>query len=670
MTFPGAATLVQKLGRYHLAEPLGGGPTGEVFRAKVYGVAGFERQFAVKQLHKEFVKDPEVTAQLAASTRMYASLGHPRIARLQEFGVSEGIAFTAVEYVDGLDVGRLIGTTPVLSLATAAAIISQAARAVGYAHGRGISHFGLCPTNLICEAEGFIKVTDFGMLPPRLPERPGNDDSLHARIGYLAPEQLVAEETSSATDVFQLGAIAYELFTGRACFSGRTAFDVSQNVLSANPKQPDLPKSLVDIIMRCLARAPFARFTDARALADALDAAMRAEGIRTDASDVASAIREANAKIHTITKQDLSGAFRFPVGAPPPLGQPEVKILPDVFEPMSSGALPVPGQPVTNVHTPYPSLHVNIAANSSKKTQDDATVPSLAAASDEIRMVDEEAPTLATGATLARTPEFGDVIAGEQANSGEQLGEPQDKGRSKMLPIALLLALTVAGLAAALLWIGDSDDSKPKLDKRAKTPITTPGNPSAIAKAKPNPPPAPADPTPTETPPGSTPTGTPTENTAATAPEHTAATPNPAIKEGKLLIRSDPEGAKVYLDGTLKGKTPLAVDATNDNYRLALIYPGYKLHTGQTDGTGIVSVGLTAVTPAGGPAGIKVRCKKKNRYYVFVNGEDTGQLCPTERIGVSKGVHKVKVYDPVTDAWREFRAEVDQTRRSLRVRVD
>jgi serine/threonine-protein kinase len=140
----------RRLGRYHLSDPLGGGPTGEVFRAKVYGVAGFERQFAVKRFHPELVKDPEVASRMAAAARMYGSLEHPRIARLHEYGVSGGETFIATELVTGLDLARLIavaGSGEPLVAGAVVALVSQTARAVGYAHGRGISHLGICPSS-------------------------------------------------------------------------------------------------------------------------------------------------------------------------------------------------------------------------------------------------------------------------------------------------------------------------------------------------------------------------------------------------------------------------------------------------------------------------------------------------------------------------------------------
>jgi hypothetical protein len=139
---------------------------------------------------------------------------------------------------------------------------------------------------------------------------------------------------------------------------------------------------------------------------------------------------------------------------------------------------------------------------------------------------------------------------------------------------------------------------------------------------------------------------------------------------GKITIQTTPPGAKIYVDGTLIGKSPQIIDA-DDSHRVAVIMPGYRLVLLEVDArTGTQRLALEEVTPTGGPGGIKVRCRDKNRYYVFVDGRDVGQLCPTERIGVEIGQHVVEIYDPETDSRRQFPVDVQETRNSVRVRVD
>src|SRR5262249_52403479 len=98
----------QSLGRYHVGEPLGGGPTGEVFRAKVVGVAGYERQYALKKFHAALAADAGTAEVLASAARAYATVTHPHIARLSEYGVAQGQSFVAVELVNGIDAARLV----------------------------------------------------------------------------------------------------------------------------------------------------------------------------------------------------------------------------------------------------------------------------------------------------------------------------------------------------------------------------------------------------------------------------------------------------------------------------------------------------------------------------------------------------------------------------------
>src|SRR5262249_5145054 len=147
-----------------------------VSRAKVFGVAGFERQFAIKRFHSDLTSTAALAQALSAAARSYGSLEHPRIARMSEFGVAQGTTFTAVELIAGLDALRLTAEVKLagsqLAAGGALALVSQAARAVGYAHGRGLTHLGLAPTNVMVTAEGDVKITDFGILSATLPPRP------------------------------------------------------------------------------------------------------------------------------------------------------------------------------------------------------------------------------------------------------------------------------------------------------------------------------------------------------------------------------------------------------------------------------------------------------------------------------------------------------------------
>lgn len=310
MTSPTQST-TERVGRYQLLEPIGTGPSGTVSRAKVFGVAGFERQFAVKRFHSELTATTQMAQALSAAARSYGGLEHPRIARMSEFGVAQGTTFTAVEYVVGLDALRLIGEVRLAGTTLAAggalALVSQAARAVGYAHGRGLTHLGLSPTNVIITADGDIKITDFGILSATLPQRPVDVVRLAPRIQYLAPEQLASEATSAATDVFALGVLAYELVTGQRTFRGESPQQIAQSVMAGPPGEPPLPRPIVRVLQRCLARSPFERFPDARALADALDAALRVAPVPGTRKDIGVQVSQTLERLAALHSGEMSG---------------------------------------------------------------------------------------------------------------------------------------------------------------------------------------------------------------------------------------------------------------------------------------------------------------------------------------------------------------------------
>jgi hypothetical protein len=146
--------------------------------------------------------------------------------------------------------------------------------------------------------------------------------------------------------------------------------------------------------------------------------------------------------------------------------------------------------------------------------------------------------------------------------------------------------------------------------------------------------------------------------------------PGPASGDA-LSIASTPAGARIFLDGSDRGATPVKLPGSPDRHNLALLLAGHELYVAQVDGHGTFQIPLKEVTPTNGPAGIKVlRCKDKDRYYVFVDGKPTGQTCPTERIGCEVGPHTVEVYDVVSETRRKWDIVVKDTRLSFRIRVE
>ncbi len=348
------------MGRYQLLEPIGSGPCGVVSRAKVFGVAGFERQFAVKRFHPELTITNALAQALSAAARAYGSLEHPRIARMSEFGVAQGQTFTAVEHVAGLDAARLVAEARLagMTLATggALALISQTARAVGYAHGRGLTHLGLAPTNVMINVDGDVKITDFGILAAGMPQRPVDVARLQYRIQYLAPEQVANEATSAATDVFALGVIAYELVTGQRTFRGETPQQVAQSIMAGPPSEPALPRPIVRVLHRCLARSPFERFPDARALADALDAALRVAPVPGTRKDIGAQVKTTMDRLLALHEGEMSGMVAMNLGNHAPIVRQPAPDVPTLGRDSQPAIDPATSEFVRpDVHVPGPS---------------------------------------------------------------------------------------------------------------------------------------------------------------------------------------------------------------------------------------------------------------------------------------------------------------------------
>ena len=261
-------------------------------------MTGFAREFAVKRFYPALLADPKFASALAAATRAYGSVEHPRIAKLAEYAVTaEGETFAAVEFVPGVDLGKVLAELAVLGqimpAGTALALIMQAARVLGFAHQRGVAHLGIAPTNLIINNRGDVTVTDLAIFGACLPPRPAEEPRLAGRIAYLAPEQVLGQPLSAATDVFALAALAIEMMSGRPAFSGASPAHVAQAITSSQPAETDIPRQVARVLQRALSRSPLERFPDANGFADALEGALRmvsVHGVREDIGGIVDGI--------------------------------------------------------------------------------------------------------------------------------------------------------------------------------------------------------------------------------------------------------------------------------------------------------------------------------------------------------------------------------------------
>jgi tetratricopeptide (TPR) repeat protein/predicted Ser/Thr protein kinase len=261
-------------GDYELLGELGRGGMGVVYQARQRSLG---RLVALKVIRAGEYSSEEERRRFDDEARAVACLQHPHIVQIYERGESDGRPFFAMEYVEGLSLARRLDGTPWPN-GQAAELIEVLARVMQYAHAKGIVHRDLKPANVLLTADGRPKVTDFG-LAKRL-DGQSRGTPTGTAVGtpsYMAPEQARGQprQIGLAADVYALGAILYELLTGRPPFKGATPLETAVQVLNEEPVRPGrlragLPRDLETICLKCLEKDARKRFHSAEDLADDL----------------------------------------------------------------------------------------------------------------------------------------------------------------------------------------------------------------------------------------------------------------------------------------------------------------------------------------------------------------------------------------------------------------
>jgi serine/threonine-protein kinase len=279
----GSARLPSTLGDFELLEEIGRGGMGAVFRARQRAL---DRDVAVKVLLHGAGASADDHARFRSEAEAVAQLDHPNIVPIYETGEVDGWRYFGMKLIDGPTLGGRMTAGP-LPQVEAARLVMQIARAVQYAHDRGVVHRDLKPANILLDSTGTPFVTDFG-----LAKRDASAASLTttgAILGtpsYMAPEQAAGSrgEAGVAADVFSLGAILYALLTGRPPFQGSSPMDTLLMVLEQDPLpvrllNPHVHADLEMIVLKCLQKPPELRYASAGALADDLAAFLSGEPI-------------------------------------------------------------------------------------------------------------------------------------------------------------------------------------------------------------------------------------------------------------------------------------------------------------------------------------------------------------------------------------------------------
>jgi serine/threonine protein kinase len=263
---------------YRLVRRIGRGSMGTVYEA--FDPSG--QRLAVKVLAGELAGDAELVERFRREAMAAANLPHPNITRVVDFGEEGERLYMAMELLDGLDLKVVIERGSQGPLGTRLWIMLQVAAGMAAVHAAGLVHRDLKPGNIHVTPQGVAKIMDFGLV--RL------TDSNMTRTGmvmgspaYMAPEQLRGDRADARCDVFALGAVFYELLSGRRAFPGKQITEVMMSVVGREPAPlaefaPDTPAPVAFVVGRCMRKNPAERYRSAGELHAALEALVSVYG--------------------------------------------------------------------------------------------------------------------------------------------------------------------------------------------------------------------------------------------------------------------------------------------------------------------------------------------------------------------------------------------------------
>jgi len=356
---------LQQLGKYQLVRKLAVGGMAEVFLAKAAGPMGFEKTLVLKRILPDLAGDPVFVRMFLAEAKLAASLNHPNIAQIFDFGQEQGAYFIAMEYVDGPNLRSLSRRSAERSISIpvslCAKIISSACEALAYAHEfidpgtathLSVIHRDVSPENILLSRTGAVKMVDFGIAKAGGRTQPTEAGILRGKISYMPPEQIQGKEIDHRADIFALGVVFYELITGSKPFDARSDVTIVQAILyeqmiPAVARRPDIPEPIARMLQRALAKDPDGRYPTCRHFQAELEQFIVSAGEPVGAYQLAALVSK------------LSGAHSMSIAAPPSVAPVAVSTPPapgpaQGNEPARSAATPEPKTPNSSVVHPLP----------------------------------------------------------------------------------------------------------------------------------------------------------------------------------------------------------------------------------------------------------------------------------------------------------------------------
>lgn len=240
--------------RYVIIEEIGRGGMGVVYKAedKILGI-----KVALKVIHPLYSSSPSMVRQFKKETLLARSVSHENVIRIHDIGEKDNIKYISMDYIKGQNLKELIRVSGALAIKTAITITKQICEALDAAHRKGIIHLDLKPQNIMVDNNGNVYTMDFGLAKSVTAPEAGFTKKIMGTPAYMSPEQAKGEETDQRSDIYSIGVIMYEMFTGVLPFDAETRDEYVRKHIEEKPKSPTqanplLPSSISQIILKCM----------------------------------------------------------------------------------------------------------------------------------------------------------------------------------------------------------------------------------------------------------------------------------------------------------------------------------------------------------------------------------------------------------------------------------
>jgi serine/threonine-protein kinase len=605
-----------RLGRFTTEALLGQGPTTESYRALLSDPKGDGRKFVITVLGEQAgALDPQMPARFIEAARRLAGMEQAGCVRVVELGEGPGRIYAVHEFKVGVNLAQLRvqaapkgGMDPRL-VGVVARKLSERLAAL---HSRSQApqvHGGLNPGNVLVTPDGDVLLLDCGLAEAVRPR----GDEFTSRWLYAAPEHVAGGTATPASDLYSIGALIHLLYVGRPPFVATTKAALVEKVAAGVPAIAGMPPWLQALMVRLLSGNPGQRPKTAAEVARQISAAMLA------------------------AETGHVSAF-VPPSLPESGGAPEMAKAPSV--PAVTSATPEPAsapkrEPAGETVVPFslddiPTEDERPRVLRERTAAKEPVVPfSLDAASPEPSDDDDDEPRERLGPISADDPDVG-VVYDEDDDEHEQVEVGKDGKRRRrrrriripvwvrselarrMSRLALipLIGLVLVALAAGVFFYREWSATRQE-SERHNAELT-----AEIQKRQ-------------------------QSRQMSKPPE------SPTMPAGQLVVKTTPAGAVVWIDGVEKERTPYTIVTNPGSHRIVVTLPGYRMLRDVVDtGKGVLWEREMFAAPSlsDGRVPVAVTCLSENKYPVFVDGKDTGGLCPVGEIKLDPGRHSIGVF--------------------------